>query len=126
MPASTIRAFGFKSTSSSNGKSELNELGKPKKLYHGLGSDMGPIELEDGTVVDGGGLLMRDTWNADLPSDLKATYERGQHANPQHVWVHKNRMSGFWGASTPGTDFLESQGLRTLLFAGVNTGKMIW
>lgn len=31
-----------------------------------LGSAIGPLELGDGQVVDGGRIMMRDQWNTDL------------------------------------------------------------
>ena len=105
--------------------SQLTENCKPKRLYRGLGSEIGPVELSDGTTVDGGRLLMRDTWNASLPSTLLAAYKTGAaSARPKDVWIHKNRMSGLWGAETAATKFLEAEGIRTLLFAGVNTDQV--
>ncbi|MCJ1437015.1 hypothetical protein MMC27_006398 [Xylographa pallens] len=156
MPASTRRAFGFEAalnkaaseragpavdahgvnqsaaeliTNDKSGKTdstELTENGKPKRLYQGLGSGIGPVILEDGTTVDGGKLLMRDTWNAALPPALDESYKDGQKIdhNPD-IWIHKNRMSGLWGSSTPCTDFLEKEGIKTLLFAGVNTDQCV-
>ncbi|MCJ1409878.1 hypothetical protein MMC19_003962 [Ptychographa xylographoides] len=156
MPASTRRAFGFEVALNKaaeehgspavdahgvnqagaehimqkNGgrveKKELTENGKPTRLYKGLGSDIGPVTLEDGTTVDGGKLLMRDTWNAALPPDLDAAYKTGQKATvAPDVWIHKNRMSGLWGSTTPCCDFLETEGIKTLLFAGVNTDQCV-
>lgn len=154
MPPSTRRAFGFEARldkegqkmrlpaldphgvnqiaaeqvmHSKNGNAEeVTENGKSKRLYQGLGSDIGPVEIEGGKVVDGGRLLMRDTWNASLPPALNAAYEEGLKAekNPD-VWIHKNRMSGLWGSSTPCTEYLEKKGIATLLFAGVNTDQCV-
>ena len=105
---------------------ELTENGKPKRLYRGLGSDIGPVELSDGKTVDGGRLLMRNTWNASLPPSLLTAYDSGASAGHiPDVWIHKNRMSGLWGAATPATRFLEKEGIRTLLFAGVNTDQCV-
>ena len=105
---------------------ELTENGKAKRIYKGLGSEIGPVRLEDGSTVDGGRLLMRHTWNAALPPALDAAYKEGQGLlhNPD-VWIHKNRMSGLWGTGTPCTEFLEKEGIRTLLFAGVNTDQCV-
>ena len=105
--------------------SQLTENGKPKRLYRGLGSEIGQVELEDGTTVDGGRLLMRETWNASLPPSLLSAYEDGTHSASPDVWIHKDRMSGLWGASTPATEFLEKAGIRTLLFTGVNTDQCV-
>ena len=105
---------------------ELAENGKPKRMYRGLGSEIGPVRIEEGKIVDGGRLLMRDTWNAALPPALDAAYKEGQSLKERpDVWIHKNRMSGLWGASTPCTRFLEQQDIKTLLFAGVNTDQCV-
>lgn len=91
---------------------KVTENGKPARLYKGLGSEVGPVTLEDGSVVDGGRLLMRDTWNASLPPALLDAYHEGARLeNKPDVWIHKNRMSGLWGAGTPCTEFLEKEGL---------------
>lgn len=134
-PASTVDPHGVNQAAAEevindkNGTSnprELTENGKPKRIYKGLGSEVAPVMLEDGSKVDGGRLLMRDTWNASLPPPLDAAYLEGQGLvhNPD-VWIHKNRMSGLWGSGTPCTEFLEKEGIRTLLFAGVNTDQCV-
>ena len=152
MPASTRRAFGFEtslkkkasvidghgvnlaaaeavikdSTKSGTNEQELTENGKPKRIYRGLGSEIGPVKLADGTTVDGGRLLMRDTWNASLPAELDSAYKEGLGASKApDVWIHKNRMSGLWGSRTACTDFLEKEDIKTLLFAGVNTDQCV-
>ena len=156
MPPSTRRAFGFEATlkdkpdkdavpaidahgvnqsaadkvmQDKNGAlnfKELTENGKPKRIYKGLGTEIGLIKLDDGSTVDGGRLLMRDTWNAALPPSLDRCYQEGQKLSQKpDIWIHKNRMSGLWGSSTPCTEFLEKEGLRTLLFAGVNTDQCV-
>ena len=105
---------------------ELTENGKPKRIYRGLGSEIGPLRIEDGKIVDAGRLLMRDTWNAGLPTALNEAYKEGQNMKEKpDVWIHKNRMSGLWGSSTPCTEFLEKEGVKTLLFAGVNTDQCV-
>lgn len=105
---------------------ELTENGKPKRVYKGLGSDMGLVILEDGSKVDGGRLLMRDTWNAALPPALEAAYKEGLKLKGMpDIWIHKNRMSGMWGATTPCEEFLEKEGIKTLLFTGVNTDQCV-
>lgn len=105
---------------------DMTENGKLKRLYKGLGSDVGPVELEDGKVIEGGRLLMRDTWNAGLTPELDAAYEEGKKMKEKpDVWIHKNRMSGLWGMTTACEDFLREEGIRTLLFAGVNTDQCV-
>jgi nicotinamidase-related amidase len=150
MPPSTTRAFGFETVSAeqfeswanieakqaaidSHGVNEgchkfgvkVESSGKNTRIYQGLGTDIGPIDLGDGTSVEAGRLLMRDSWNADLTPELRAAYEEGPNASPPDVWMHKNRMSGLWGASTDCTEFLEKEGIKTLLFAGVNTDQCV-
>ncbi|MCJ1307579.1 hypothetical protein MMC25_001226 [Agyrium rufum] len=106
---------------------DLTENGKPKRIYKGLGSEIGPVTLPDGSTVDGGRLLMRDTWNAALPPSLDSLYQSGKDltSTPADVWIHKNRMSGLWGSATPCTEFLEKERIKTLLFAGVNTDQCV-
>ena len=154
MPPSIRRAFGFEVTLEQQGKmqnvpavdahgvnqstveqiaqeksttaEEVTETGRPKRLYRGLGSEMGDVTLGDGQTVDAGRLLMRDTWNASLPPALDAVYQAGKKFEQKpDIWVHKNRMSGLWGTSTPCTEFLQEQGITTLLFAGVNTDQCV-
>lgn len=100
--------------------------GKPEMLFKGLGSEIGPVELEDGRVVEAGRLLMRDTWNAGLTPELDAAYQEGLKLEDRpDVWRHKNRLSGLWGTTTSLQQFLEEDGVRTLLFAGVNTDQCV-
>lgn len=155
MPPATLRAFGFETVEAfqfesyeqvekkqaaidSHGVNEgcdklaadgveakIETSGKNPRIYKGLGTDIGPVKLEDGSTTEGGRLLMRDTWNADLTPELSAAYKEGLDAKVPDVWIHKNRMSGLWGPSTECTDFLEKDGIRTLLFAGVNTDQCV-
>ena len=152
MGPGTLRAFGFetvpaqqwdsyekvsneKAAIDSHGVNEecdqfsdphVETSGKNPRLYKGLGQEIGSVTLEDGTVVPGGRLLMRDTWNADLTPELKKSYvEEGKSATPPDVWIHKNRMSGLWGEKTACTEFLEKEGIKTLFFAGVNTDQCV-
>lgn len=39
--------------------------------------------------------------------------------------VHKNRLSGLWGQTTPLEELLHSRGISTLLFSGVNTDQYV-
>ena len=153
MPPSTRRAFGFEAALEQENKKsmpaidahgvnqaaaeqfvqdkdgvleELTENGKPKRIYQGLGSEIGPVAIGGGKTVDAGRLLMRDTWNAALPPALDAAYKEGQKKEHKpDVWIHKNRMSGLWGSTTSCTEYLEKEGIKTLLFAGVNTDQCV-
>lgn len=84
----------------------------------GLGSDVGSVKLEDGSVIDGGRVLMRDQWNSALYTPLE------EQRRPQDILVHKNRLSGFW-AGTVIEETLNSRGIRTLLFAGANLDQCV-
>lgn len=148
MPPATIRAFGFETVAEGSdfetGKKEVavyshganqgaeeiaasskTELGKDARTYKGLGTEIGEVRLEDGSTIDGGRLLMRDQWNSALYDPLDIAYKEGMKCDPPDVWIHKNRMSGLWGASTLCTEFLETKGIRTLLFSGVNTDQCV-
>ena len=90
MPPATLRAFGFETVEAksfddfakltnkdpaidSHGVNEgadkiydesqskpVESSGKNPRIYRGLGSEIGPVTLEDGSTVQGGRLLMRD------------------------------------------------------------------
>ncbi|KAH0161539.1 Isochorismatase hydrolase, partial [Aureobasidium melanogenum] len=102
------------------------ENGKDKRIYKGLGAWCGELKLADGTTVDAGRLLMRDAWNSALYPPLDTLYAEGLNLpSKPDVWIHKDRMSGMWGARTDCEDFLEEKGIRSLLFAGVNTDQCV-
>lgn len=140
MPPAVRRAFGFLAvpcdTTFQDGEEAFGEHegsvgvdkhgGKREGAYKGLGADMGSVSLADGSCVDAGRLLMRGTWNAALFPPLDEIYRMGAQLphNPD-VWIHKDRMSGLWGARTACEDFLRREGIQTLLFAGVNTDQCV-
>ncbi|OZJ05017.1 hypothetical protein BZG36_02126 [Bifiguratus adelaidae] len=64
-----------------------------------------------------GRLLMRNTWNAQLIDGLEQL--------PHEQWVHKNRTSGFWGTDGGLKQLLDSMGVRTCFFAGVNADQCV-
>jgi nicotinamidase-related amidase len=72
-------------------------------------------------------LLMRDQWNAGLYGPLVGVYEEGREleGGREDVWIHKNRMSALWADKTTLGEFLEQQGIRSLLFSGVNTDQCV-
>ena len=84
----------------------------------GLGSSIGSVELEDGSVVNGGLVLMQNQWNTASYTPLEEKHE------PQDMKVDKNRLSGFWGG-TASESILKSRGIRTLIFAGANTDQCV-
>lgn len=124
----TTQGFGVDKDGSPRhqGGSVLLENGKDGRIYKGLGSRCGNITMPDGTEIDAGRLLVRDSWNAALYPPLDALYEEGRHLpHKPDVWLHKNRMSGMWGPSTPCQEFLDANEIRTLLFTGVNTDQCV-
>jgi nicotinamidase-related amidase len=60
-----------------------------KTIYTGLGSEMGDITLPNDGHVNGGRLLMRDTWNAKLYDPLFQSYENSQKTGKPDQWFHK-------------------------------------
>jgi nicotinamidase-related amidase len=98
---------------------------KQKKSGGGLGFPLSDVKLEDGTVVDGGKILMRDQWNTALHAPLEAAFQEGLKAKVPDVRFHKERLTGLWGGSNDCQTFLEKQGINTLLFAGVNTDQCV-
>lgn len=91
----------------------------------GLGANLGEIQLGDGTKVDAGRVLMKGTWNAALHDPLASAFSDGQAASRPDVLIHKNRNSGMSDARTTCTDYLKREGIRTLLFTGMNTDQCV-
>ncbi|PNS15256.1 hypothetical protein CAC42_8257 [Sphaceloma murrayae] len=131
LPPSIKRAFGDDGVETdieakvAPGVETVDGTGKNKKLYKGLGSEMGTVVL-DGKEVDAGRVLMRDQWNAALYPPLDGLWEEGKTLEQRpDVWLHKDRMSGMWGARTDCQDFLEKEGITSLIFTGVNTDQCV-
>jgi nicotinamidase-related amidase len=111
---------------------------KKPSLYRGLGADLGALNIGNSEeVVEGGRVLMRDTWNVALYPPLEKEYSHSlaiaaaasgsssrTPPKPDAI-VYKNRMSGLWGASTELEELLKREGITTLLFAGVNTDQCV-
>ncbi|KAL0576373.1 hypothetical protein V5O48_005632 [Marasmius crinis-equi] len=72
---------------------------------------------------DFGRLLMRGERNSDLYGPLHDEWIKGQQAGTD-FWIHKNRMSALWDQTALDL-FLKENGLKTLLFAGVNTDQCV-
>jgi nicotinamidase-related amidase len=117
MPTSMLRTFGAVGAEGS---------GKDGSVYVGLGGQTGMRDDGKGGKVDAGGLLMRGAWNSGLYGELEEVHEEGRllESKPD-VWIHKNRMSALWGGRTELEGFLEEEGIRTLLFTGVNTDQCV-
>ena len=121
MPPAMLRTFGAVGG---------EKAGKDGSVYVGLGGECGVREdvfEGQGREVQAGRLLMRDQWNSGLYGPLVGVWEEGRklEGGREDVWIHKNRMSALWGDKTALGDFLEKQGVRSLLFAGVNTDQCV-
>ena len=141
MPPAVWRAFGFQVTATQetskgddDGHARANRTAPAvartlkrieRKAEHGLGLSVGKVTLEDGTVIDGGRMLMADQWNTRLYGELENAHKEGLNAPIPDVSFRKTRMSGFWGGSTEAQKFLEDRGITTLLFTGVNTDQCV-
>lgn len=81
-------------------------------LYKPKGTGIG---LGDPLPVSGARVLEKDSWAAALVDELVP--------EPSDFRVDKYRISGFW--DTPLDGILRNLGVRTLLFAGVNTDQCV-
>ncbi|KAK5449313.1 hypothetical protein LTS15_008855 [Exophiala xenobiotica] len=127
IPPIIWRIFGWESVKTTEQAADSDDLGsvRERKSETGLGSSLGDVKLEDGTVVDAGRMLIRDQWNTALHAPLEAAFQEGLKAKVPDVRFHKERLSGTWGGSNDCERFLEKQGIKTLLFAGVNTDQCV-
>lgn len=89
------------------------------------GAQLGEIILEDGSRVNAGRVMMRGTWNAALHGPLASAYEEGKETARPDVWIHKNRNSGLRNENSALSEYLKKEGIRTLLFSGVNTDQCV-
>lgn len=81
-------------------------------LYKPTGEGIGLGEPLPG---GGGNVLEKDSWAAAVVDELAPL--------PDDILVDKHRISGFW--DTPLDSILRNFGIRTLLFAGVNTDQCV-
>jgi nicotinamidase-related amidase len=81
-------------------------------LYKPTGQGIG---LGDPLPGSGARVLEKDSWAAAIVDELKPA--------PEDLRVDKHRISGFW--DTPLDGILRTLGMRTLLFAGVNTDQCV-
>ncbi|KAK0115595.1 hypothetical protein ONS95_000130 [Cadophora gregata] len=79
--------------------------------YIGLGSPLSPPSK--------GRTLFASTWNASIFPSL------AKHISPSDIHVPKNRMSGLWNEEQPLYKTLVEKGVKTILFAGVNTDQCV-
>ena len=73
------------------------------------------IGLGDPLPSNGAPVLEKDSWAAAVVDELEIA--------PEDIKVDKHRISGFW--DTPLDSILRNLGMRTLLFAGVNTDQCV-
>jgi nicotinamidase-related amidase len=90
-----------------------------------VGEELGDVKLEDGEVVAGGRLLMRDQWNTALHPPLQSSFASSQTLPLPDVRFHKSHISGFSSPELPIVKFLRDKGIKTLLFGGVNTDQCV-
>lgn len=99
------------------------QRGFSRTLIHGASADDKVARLGlGGDLGDGKGrCLVKGSWNADIYEPLK------RFARPGDVHCDKNRMSGMWSPEQPLRRYLDGggAGVRTLLFAGVNTDQCV-
>ncbi|KAF1917289.1 Isochorismatase-like protein [Ampelomyces quisqualis] len=142
MPPAVKRAFGFfavptdtpfeagdEAFSDHPDSISVDKHGAPthtQSAHKGIGASCGTLKLDNGTTIDAGKLLMCNQWNTALYPPLDTIYSQGTQLphNPD-IWIHKDRMSGLWGAKTSFEAFLDEQGIKTLFFAGVNTDQCV-
>lgn len=85
-----------------------NQIHLYKPNGHGTG-------LGDPLPENRGNVLEKDSWAAAVVDELQP--------EPQDILVDKHRISGFW--DTPLDSILRNLGVRTILFAGVNTDQCV-
>jgi len=57
---------------------------------------------------------------------LQEDFNKSQKSALPDIRFHKARLFGFWGGSTPATEYLKNKGITTLLFTGVNTDQCVF
>ena len=136
MTPGAMRVFGWEAgtgaadycnwypSETATGREEVSQCGE-RLTAMGLGADLGEIVLADGLKVHAGRALMRNTWNAALHGPLLNAFEDGQTASRPDVLIHKNRNSGLWDEISGCTQYLKKEGIRTLLFTGMNTDQCV-
>lgn len=107
MPPSLQRIFGF-------------QMDGTPILDRGIGSDMGVIETENGQRVAGGRFLMKGHWNTALHLPLEKLRQASLRLDQPDELIYKTRICGMSENSSRLDSFLQSRGITTLLFGGVN------
>lgn len=136
MPPALIRSFGpYDMSRHDMSRAVPSQPGmirvKNHELYKGLGTNIGHVDLGNNQIVEGGRVLMKNSWNAALYGPLEKEYQRNSHGNTLRltskpdILIHKNRTSGLCLSNTDLEKFLQDSGITTLLFSGVNTDQCV-
>ena len=135
MPPVTVRCFGrdvYDAAEPEGTASPAEPSEKRKGLYAGLGNDLGTIQTTstsansgEASTIDAGRMFMRGSWNAALHGPLSDSYESSLSGPKPDVKMHKNRASGLAPSGSSCHEYLTSHGIKTLLFAGVNTDQCV-
>ena len=114
----------FNSSLSADGVEEVSRCGEVPTGRH-PGADLGDVILPDGTKIQAGRALMKETWNADLHSPLLSAFKECRTAVRPDVRIHKNKNSGLYSSSCELAQYLKKKGIRSLLFTGMNTDQCV-
>ncbi|KAI1313745.1 isochorismatase family protein [Xylaria venustula] len=137
IPPAEVRVFAFHANSEKvdyglgDGRRDPNDpanfikCGEQPNFMRLPGVELGELILEDGSQVDAGRMMMMGTWNTALHGPLASAYEEGKEAARPDVLIHKNRNSGLWHENSAFGEYLKKEGIRTLLFSGVNTDQCV-
>jgi nicotinamidase-related amidase len=87
----------------------------PPNQIHLYKRDGRGVGLGEALPGNGSHVLEKDSWAAAVVDELKQ--------EPGDLKVDKHRISGFW--DTPLESILRNLGIRTILFAGVNTDQCV-
>ena len=123
MPPTAFRGFGM---------SEVDKEGEPGPFGGGevakdcgLGEDMGKVIVDGGREIYAGRKLMKGQWNTQMTPRLMEEFKSSLKTKKPDQWLDKDRLSGLWHKDTMAMKWLREQGMRTLLFAGVNTDQCV-
>jgi len=137
IPPAEVRVFAFEANSekADYGLAERSgdptdpdnflDCGERPNLVKLPGTELGEVDLEDGNRINAGRAMMRGTWNTALHGSLAVAYEEGKKSSRPDVWIDKNRNSGLWNERSACSEFFKKEGIRTLLFAGVNIDQCV-
>jgi ureidoacrylate peracid hydrolase len=82
----------------------------------GCGSGLGDARtIKEGPEAGTTHILEKGAWGAEIVAELEK--------RPDDIFVDKHRISGFW--DTPLDSILRAQGIKSLLFAGVNADHCV-